>query len=135
MRKLYIILAAALLVFCGCSETNEVDSEFLKDETPCLKIDGNVIHQYNPLTWQLGYKASDAEFRVHNDTMSDYYVVELNSVPQKTGETITGNLIWTSEKGVNRLNDLDFKVEKINGNGVVWLWQSKENIAVSVQIL
>lgn len=135
MRERFYILTflTAVLLLCSC-EKNKVDEAFLESSDLCL-IDGGVtIHTYDPLTWQVGYNESKKEFRVFNDTMSDYYVLTCSKLPTEKGQELTATVKW-SGKSITTRNNVSFRVEKIDNQGRIWLWSKKSRIAVSVRSL
>lgn len=133
MRKFWIIL-----VFCfalaGCRGGGKVEPEFLESSDICLRVKGSVVFTYNPLTCQLAFNRKDCEFRVHTDTMSDYYCVTLDAIPSAVEQKIDGSLCWTSSSSILH-KDCTFRVEKISTDGCVWLWDRKDKIGAVVKIL
>ncbi len=128
-----IVLIAGILLLCGCSK-EEVDEAFLESTTLCLINDGRTVHSYDPLTWQIAYSEDKMEFRVYSDTMSDYYVLSCSQLPAAEGQEISATLEWSNSSRINR-KSLGLSVEKIDLQGRIWLWSSKEKIAVSVMRL
>ena len=133
LEILSVLLLAALLQ--GCSHTAEPDEAFLASNDLCLIEKGHSIHVYDPIGCQLGFSRTKKEFRVHDDKMSDYYVLTLNKIPVSAGDKVKGTLRWSGPSGVTTRQDVVFTVEKMDGEGRVWLWNSGKQIAVSVRIL
>lgn len=129
----YLIIILAASISTGCQK-NKVDQDFLNDTNLCLTENGKTIHTYNPLTWQVAYDKDKREYRVFNDTMSDYYVLTCREVPYSIGQEIHADLKWSGTSIVNRTN-LSFRVEKKDTQGRIWLWCKKSKIAVSVMTL
>ena len=124
----------ALACLTGCQGGGKVEPEFLSSEDICLRVKGTVIFSYNPLTCQLAFNRHDCEFRVHTDTMSDYYCVTLDAIPSAVDQKIDGTLSWTSSSSIIH-KDLSFQVEKISSDGCVWLWNRKDKIGAVIKIL
>lgn len=72
-RKLFILTALACVL--GCAPEHEPDAAFLEQDCLALEVKGAREVLYQPETWQLGFSRENKQFRVHNDTMSEYYVV------------------------------------------------------------
>lgn len=132
-RKNLTILIAFIFAICSCVEPKPNDS-FLESNDLCLIFKDKIIHKYDPLTWQLGYNQTKKEFRVYNDNVSDFYILTCNQLPQKVGQEIQGDLKWSDSSIKNRKN-LTFTVKKIDYQGRIWLWNSKNEIAISVMVL
>ncbi len=131
MRYIAIAVSAVLAIaLCGCQKES-VDPEFLSNGNLCLMEKGRTVHSSDPLTWQTSFNRARKEFRVHTDNMSDYYILKCSTVPESEGQSIKGSLQWSGNTIVNRRN-LDFRVEKMDSEGRVWLWCGKSKIAVSV---
>ena len=133
MKRL-IAIFLAVLCLAGCQRGGKVEDEFLGNSDICLRIKGSTVFTYNPLTCQLAFNRRNCEFRVHTDTMSDYYCVTLDAIPSAVEQKIDGSLSWTSSSSILH-KDCTFRVEKISSEGCVWLWNRKDRIGVVVKIL
>ena len=132
-RRIIALIAAAALMLCACDKV-KVDEEFLGNNNLCLIDNGRVIHEYDPLTWQVAFNKEKREFRVFTDTMSDYYVVSCGQLPSQIGQEISADIKWSGNSIMTR-NNLTFRVEKMDAQGRIWLWSKKNKIAVSVMSL
>ena len=131
-----IIQTAAVclsMLLSGCQ--GKTDPEFVSSTTVGLQVKGQVIFEYDPLTWQTAFNREKCLFRVHTDNMSDYYTLDLNLVPTAAGQKAKGDIEWTSKSSVLSRNGLTFTVEKMDRSGKIWLWCRKEQIGAVVQIL
>ena len=133
MRK-YLLILFACLVLAGCQGGGKVEPEFLNSSDICLRVNGSAVFTYDPLTCQLAFNRRNCEFRVHTDTMSDYYCVTLDAIPSSVDQKIDGTLSWTSSSSILH-KDCTFRVEKISSDGCVWLWNRKDKIGAVVKIL
>ena len=133
MKKSILLILSVLLLACSCSQ--KADPEFLQTNDFCLRIKDNVIFNYNENTCQSAFNRKKCEFRVHTDSMSDYYCVTLNGVPVSEGEKLSGDIVWTSTSSVLSKRGCNFVVSKLDAQRRVWLWSRKEQIGVVVQIL
>ena len=132
-RKLFILTALACML--GCAPEHEPDAAFLEQDCLALEVEGNRRVLYQPETWQLGFSRENRQFRVHNDTMSEYYVITCSRMPESIGQKILCSIKYASYKIAVYKNNLEFEVKKINDEGVVWLWNSKKRIGLTVKIL
>lgn len=127
------LVCALCMLLCGCQ--GKVDPEFTGSSTVGLQVDGNVIFEFDPLTWQSAFNRDRCEFRMHTDNMSDYYCVTLNLVPAAVGQKAKGDIIWTSRSSISSRKGMNFTVEKMDRSGKLWLWCRKERLGVTVQVL
>lgn len=134
MRKLIILISAASLLLHGCS-CNKLDEDFIRSEKLSLRVKGKKIHEYEPNNWQIGFNEDKKQFRIHNDTMSEYYILNCSSLPEEAGQTIRGDLKWSTSSSVTSRKGVEFKVEKKDDAGNIWLWSKKSDIAVSIRRL
>ena len=67
------IFAALLgcLILSSC-EGGKADPEFVNTTDCNLRVKGQVVFKYDPLTCQTAFNRRKCEFRVHTDNMSDY---------------------------------------------------------------
>ena len=134
MKKAFLILFCASLALQGCVGGGKVETEFLESSDICLRVKGTTVFTYAPLTCQMAFNRRNCEFRVHTDTMSDYYCVTLDAIPSAEGQKVDGKLCWTSTSSIIR-RDCTFRVEKVTSEGGAYLWSRKDRIGVVVKIL
>lgn len=129
------IFAALLgcLILSSC-EGGKADPEFVNTTDCNLRVKGQVVFKYDPLTCQTAFNRRKCEFRVHTDNMSDYYCVNLNLVPTAEGQKAKGSITWTNRSDVVTRSDLTFHVKKADRSGRFWLWNRKEQIGVVIHI-
>lgn len=136
--KTYISLifvgAAIIISAAGCS-CNKLEEDFLAGENLSLRIKGKTVQEYSPENCQIGFYEYKKQFRVHNDTMSDYYILTCSSLPTSVGQRVHGDLKWSTYSSVSSKKGIEFKVEKIDDIGNIWLWSNNAGIAVSVRRL
>lgn len=131
-KRIYAILLLLSCILCGCHD-DEISSSFLLDNQLRLEIKGYTVFRYDPLRCQAGFNREKAEFRVHTDNMSDFFVIDLDSMPATVGEDISGNISWTTNNNLHNKRTR-FEVSRIE-NDLVWLWSSSNSIAAVVRIL
>ena len=118
-RKLFILTVLACVL--GCAPEHEPDAAFLEQDCLALEVEGARKVLYEPETWQLGFSRENKQFRVHNDMMSEYYVVTCSAIPDFVGQKIICSVKYASYKMTVYKSSLAFEVKKINDEGVVWL--------------
>ena len=135
LRTYFLFLAAALT--SACSRTVEPDSLFIADEGIQLKVNGQVIRSYDPLTDQLGYDDASREFTLSDDAMKSYFVVTCSRVPSSVGQKLDATISYsyTYSDEVKSIKG-SFEVAKKDGD-TYWLWcgEKKNRTGVTVRIL
>lgn len=130
------IVSAMLSVAAGlaaCSPEAKPDPEFLAGQEIKLQINGQDKIVYQSDTYQLGYSGSGCVFRVHNDEMSEYFVLTCSEPPEVEGQRIKCSLKYASGSDMESSTGMEFRVEKTDAaSGMVWLWDSKRKTGVSV---
>lgn len=100
MKKRLVILALCALAAFGCED--DPDLELAKSSGDIrLEIGGKTVFLFDPLTCQTGFDQTGKEFRIHNDDMSEYFVLSLSHIPDQENEFITGDLSWTTPDGIS----------------------------------
>lgn len=122
------------LILPSCTG-GQADPEFIATTDCNLRVKGEVVFKYEPLTCQTAFNRRNCEFRVHTDNMSDYYCVNLDLVPTAEGQKAKGSITWTNRSDVVTRKDLVFHVKKVDRSGRFWLWNRKEQIGVVIHII
>lgn len=135
--KIHIAVVPAMLMMAAglaaCSSGAKPDPEFLAGPVITLQINGQEKIKYVSDTYQLGYGGGGRVFRVHNDEMSEYFVLTCQEPPEAEGQRIKCSLKYASGGDVVSKTGMEFRVEKIDeASGMVWLWDSKRKTGVSV---
>ncbi len=133
LRILYICIV--VLALSGCRHKYEPDQEFWDNADVCLRMDGADYIRYVPETFQLGFSPDNAQFRVNNDTMSEFFILTCSELPVSVGQTVKASLRVGSGKKMYYKSGLEFEVKKVNDDGLVWLWCRRRNIGVTVRVL
>ena len=132
MRKLFLILVLMFAAFTGCRKSH-VSDDFKLNSTLRMEIKGYITFLYDPLTCQISYNPDKYEFRVHSDNMSDFYMLRLDEMPGRVGQSVNGVASWTTGDDLHSKKTA-FEALKFEG-GKIWLWSSSSRIAVVVQTL
>ncbi|MCQ2136139.1 MAG: hypothetical protein MJY67_04400 [Bacteroidales bacterium] len=131
--SLMILLA---LVTVSCDKYRGIQEEFMRGENEIsLSIKGEKVFSYDPLTQQLGYDPGKREFRVMDDDMSDYFVIQLNKDLTQIGSSCSGTLKYTTEDEVITKTGISFTLQKTGDDGLKWLWSKKNGIGAVVREL
>lgn len=134
MKRTLLLIFAVCLALCSCRKA-EVDPAFLESRDIVLDVGGDRVFTYVPALCQMSYNAVRHSFRVHTDTMSDYFSIELEEMPSVTGERVSGDITWTTEDSYVQIRkNITFEAVKLEGD-VIWLWDPKNRIQVTVKKL
>lgn len=133
-RIIYIGIAAAGLMLGSC--IGPQPEEFLLPLTEIsLTVKGNIQMSYIPETDQIAYHSGRNEFRMTDDKVGRWMILQCSATPNTVGQEVTANLEYTTTKNIIKLNSLKFKVEKTSLDGLVWLWCKDRKIGVVVKAL
>lgn len=137
MRKIFSILALGLMLaaLSACDfifGINQIDPALLDTKNFVLEVNGRVMQTFAEGECQMTFNASRNEFRVGNDKMTDYYILQCSKVPTTKGETLTANLEWTLDGSIQSRSGLLFSVEQVGDDGRIWLWDAKDLIGAIV---
>jgi len=127
------ILTLCLILFCSC-DRQSILNDIVSDSTVRLAINGYNVFTYDALTCQMGFCRGKREFRVHTDTMSDYFVITLDKIPVSEGEGVTADITWTSPQDVGIKKNVALETAKVEGDKI-WLWNYQARITAVVRIL
>ena len=119
----------------GCSKHYSPDKVFLESSNISLRYCGSEKITYDPATFQIGFSPEKKQFRVHNDTMSEFFTLTCSELPVEPGQKIKCAIKYTNGETIIYKSGLSFTVEKVGENGMVWLWCSKKDLGVTVRML
>ena len=135
MRK-HLILIVLALAAVACKEKVDMDPGMYESNDVSLMVKGKMAFTYTEVTMQLAFNRTLREFRVGNDDMSSYFILDCAELPREEGQEIRGDLKYTSGSSVKSTTGLTFKVEKMETNtGLVWLWCAADKTGAVVKIL
>lgn len=133
--KRFLPLLLCLVAAVACIGEARIDGELLQSDVPCLKVKGKMVHLYDEATGQLGHNATLHQFRVGTDNMSDFFILTCDQEPREAGQTLSATLYWTQDHNVQKREGLALRVEAVESDGTVRLWNGKESIGAVVRIL
>lgn len=133
MKRIYILLLA-LAAACGCK--NHLPEEVLLPMTDIsLSVKGEEIMKFEENSCQLGYNNKNHMFRVLNDRLTDWFILDCEATPTSVGQKVIAGLEYTTENDVKTVKDLVFSVEQTDEDGLVWLWEKTRSIGVVIKVL
>lgn len=133
-RITYIGIAATAIMLSSC--LGPQPEEILLPLTDIsLTIKGNMQATFNPETDQIGYNSSRNEFRMTDDKIANWVILQCSATPTTEGQELRGNLEYTTQDDVIKLSDLKFTVEKTSPEGLVWLWNKDKKIGIVIKVL
>lgn len=125
----------AALLLAACTPNNGFDKTRLADPTVSLSVRHSDVFVYDDIKCQMVYDQKTRSFTAGTDTMSDYFTLTLSSVPTSSGQTVTGDISWTTDSSVSSHAGLTFEVVQVDMNGTAWLWNARQEIAVVISVL
>ena len=135
MKTRHIIIAAvAIILATSCSDKAMLE-EFTNDVQGIgLTMKGNRVFSYDENLCQLGYDESLNQFRISDDSMTDYFVLTVDALPDVGSET-SGKLSFTTDDDLINMSGLTFKLVKKSPDGLMWFWNKKNAIGAVVRKL
>lgn len=134
MKHKFLLVVLLMLFACACSEKRYVEPFVQGSGEIGLVQRGKTLFSYNKSTCQLAFNRERCTFRVQTDDMQDFFTLTLSEMPSSVGQTLTGNLTWTTTSEVNLRKDVAFEVKKIEDD-TFWLWASSGSIGAIVRAL
>ena len=135
MKTLYItiaLIASCMMVGCNTIGSGEA---LLPLEDISLTIKGEKLFYYNKENFQLGFNDKKIEFRVTEDKLAYWFILDCNELPANEGQKIKGSLEYNTDSTTKTLKGLEFVVKKTSTDGLIWLWNSSHQIGIVVKQL
>lgn len=135
MKKFtYIYIILGLIAVTGCRRF-DVDEILLKRNDLSLTVKGELMFAYDPVTCQTSQNVTDNEYRLYDDALGNWVVVECEDKPTFEGQSLNATVTWTTTDDIRKESDLEFEVHRIDGKGKIWMWNSSKDIGVVIQEL
>ena len=131
--KRFIIMMTAVMSLTGCRY--DIDEILLMREDVSLTWKGEVQMSYNPLTCQMSHNTTDNIFRVYDDALANWFTVRCSERPSHEGQILSADVIWTTRTDTRQEKGLEFKVEKVDGSGQIWMWNKSKSIGIVIKNL
>ena len=132
MRRLIVILTLAA-IFTGCCY--DIDEVLLAKEDISITMRGEDLFVYNPLTCQMSMNNRENIYRLHDDRLSEWAIIECSARPDTEGQELTADLTWTASSSTKAEQNLQFIVQKTSDDGRVWLWNKSKRIGIVIKNL
>lgn len=127
-------MASLLLVLAGCNreETPELMPEMSEIS---LTWKGKSQVTYNSASYQLAFNNAKNEYRVYDDKLSNWFVCRCAEKPVSVGQKVTADISWTGESSTKTFVAIEMTVEKVDANGLIWLWSASNKIGIVIKNL
>ena len=116
----------------GCTQY-DVTELLLSRNDISLTCRGVEEFVYVPQTCQIGYNDGSNTFHVYEDKLSNWFSIVCDEDPSAEGQELTADVSWTTKTSTRAFQDLVFKVEKIDVDGQIWLWNSTHIIGIVIK--
>ncbi len=131
IRKALILIISAIAL-SGCINDG-MDDTLLSQSEISLNWKGDRQVTYSPEKYQMGFHDRKNEFRVYDDRLANWFTVRCSQMPVEEGQELTADVSWTGSRSTKSYSALPFTVEKTDGQGMIWLWCSKERIGIIIK--
>lgn len=131
----YILTLCILALFTSCNKNNYGRDIFIETCTDAGLFFGGVsAFEYDARTCQVGFSEERKQFRVSDDDMKNFYILDVNKLPGGVDSSLKGTLTWTTDKDVRQRSGIDFKVVRVKDD-MYWLWAGKGSVGVVVRMV
>ena len=132
MKKFFALMVIAILA--GGCEYLVVSNEFLlSQEEISLSWKNAVQIKYDQASYQIGYNDKNIEYRVYDDKIANWSTLKCSEKPETEGQTIMADVEGRGSKSTKTVTGQGVKVEKIGGDGLVWLSGTTNNIGIVIK--
>ncbi len=132
--KRIIIFMILIASISGCTQY-DVTELLLSRNDISLTCRGVEEFVYIPQRCQIGYNDKSNTFYVYEDRLSDWFSVVCDADPSSAGQELTADVSWTTKTSTRSFKGLQFKVEKVDVDGHIWLWNSTHVIGIVIKKL
>lgn len=129
------IFIVTVLLLSGCHIYFQMDDILFQQEDISLTWKGDIQVSYDPLTCQFGFNDRRNEYRVYDDRLSFWFTMRCSEKPVSEEQVITADVTWTGASRDMEFKGIEFKVEKVDDSGLLWLWNSSNRIGIVIRNL
>lgn len=131
MRKLLIFVLSALC-FSACNDYN-IEEVLTGNTDISLSQKGKVVYTFNNAKGQAAYNPDRTLFRYCDDDLQGWFELKAQSRPGETGDVVVADLRWSTKSSSGNETGLEFTIQKTNDRGMIWMWNSSENIGLIIR--
>lgn len=132
MRRLLTAAAAALFIFTGCVKY-DIGEILLSRTEVSLSLKDKNIYTFDSSKGQFGFNPQRNEYRVVDDDLSSWFVFICDARPGIEGDMVKGSLEWVTRTSKGKREGAVFRVERVGGDGTIWLWCEDEKIGLVIR--
>ncbi len=136
MKRLILLLPFLALV--ACSDVNFNEADFVTQiSSVSLTVKGTALFEYDRTVHQCAWSEGKMQYRMMDDSLGSFFVVNLGSLPSYMGEVIKAEVLYTLNDEVKSISG-SFNVSKIQTSSLgnyIWLWHDSTNTGVVIQEL
>lgn len=132
MIKRFTIILGVVLVLSGCVQY-DIDEILLAKTEISISLRGKTIYDFDPVKGQYAFVPTVNEFRMMDDDAKSWLIVKFDQKPNIEGDNVHASVQWKTKTGTGNVEDAEFKVERVGGDGMIWLWCGDEKMGLIIK--
>ena len=130
--KKAVIMMFAVLTLSACIQYN-INEILLEQTEVSLSLRGKTHYTFKPASGQMAFNSEGTLYRFMNDDMNSWFELKCQSRPGGLGEKVVADLKWKCKESSGDEKDLEFAIKQIDGEGMIWMWNSTNNIGLIIR--
>ena len=90
---------------------------------------------YSSATYQLAFNNAKNEYRVYDDKLANWFICRCSETPIEVGQKVAADVSWTGESSTKTFTAIEMIVEKVDIDGLIWLWNASNQIGIVIKTL
>lgn len=132
MKRYLTIIFFTAFILTGCADVN-IDEVLLGSTDISVSLKGKVLYTFNPDKGQAAFDSASNLYRYFDDDLGSWFEVRCHTRPTAAGEVIKADIDWATRTSFRTEKGMDFKVEKTDETGMIWLWNDSEDIGIIIK--
>ena len=128
----FLIIALTTFMLCSCVEY-DINEVLLVHDDVSLSHKGKIQYAFDPTKGQMACNAERTLYRYMDDKFNSWIEIRFNSRPGGVGEKVIADIKWKERSSVEELENLEFEIKRTVKDGMVWMWNSKDNIGLIIR--
>ena len=134
MIRRFVYAGVIALAMTACQFQN-IDEVLLTRSDISLTVKGELQMAFDENTCQLGYNTARNEFRVYDESLTNWFILKCAETLTSEGQEFKADLEYKTNGESKTLNGLTFTVKSSNVDGLIWLWNRDKQIGIVVKSL
>lgn len=133
-KDTFIYIVSLMLAATSCIDDRLAETN-LQNMDASISLKGMTMSVFDPGNCQYAFNSARNEYRMHDDNMGQYIILQCSTRPANEGDSFTANLTYTTDNDIVKETGLPFVVQKTSQDGKLWIWNKTKKYGLVIMQL